>query len=171
MMLALRISILVFVAAVFQVAAIAGGRILGAEVDLLLLTILGIALVAGSIPGAAAGFAGGLLVDVMTLGTLGFTSILLTLAGYWSGRYGETTGRDRGYAPSLTALVMTAAVDIGAAALHFLLGETVPLTAVLWPIVPSAILAALLIIPIHRLCRSFLTRRSQPQLSREVELV
>lgn len=170
-MLAVRIAAFVFVAAVFQVAAIAGGRILGAEVDLLLLAVIGIALVAGSIPGAAAGFAGGLLVDVMTLGTLGFTSILLTLAGYWSGRYGETTGRDRAYAPSLTALVMTVAVDLGAAALHFLLGETVPLTAVLAPIVPSAVFAALLIIPIHRLCRAALTRSSGSQLTREVELV
>ena len=41
----------------------------------------------------------------MTLGTLGVTSILLTVAGYWAGRYGETTGRGRAYAPSLTAFV------------------------------------------------------------------
>ena len=33
-----------------------------------------------------AGFFAGLLVDTMTLGTLGLTSLLLTLGGYWAGR-------------------------------------------------------------------------------------
>ena len=95
---ALRVAPLIFVAAVFQVGAIAGSRILGAEADLLLVTVIVVALVAGSITGAVAGFAGGLLVDVMTLDTLGTTSIVLTVAGYWAGRYGETTGRGRPYA-------------------------------------------------------------------------
>jgi rod shape-determining protein MreD len=101
MNVALRAAPLVFVAAVVQVAAISGLRLLGAEPDLLLVAIVAVALMAGSIAGAFAGFAGGLLVDVMTLGTLGTTSILLTLAGYWAGRYGETTGRGRPYAPAL----------------------------------------------------------------------
>jgi len=79
---ALRIAPLIFVAAVFQVGAISGSRVLGAEADLLLVTVIVVALVAGSIPGAVAGFAGGLLVDVMTLDTLGTTSIVLTVAGY-----------------------------------------------------------------------------------------
>ena len=47
----------------------------------------------------SAGFVAGLIVDVATLGTLGLTSLLLTLAGYWAGRYGETTGRSRAHAP------------------------------------------------------------------------
>ena len=76
---------------------------LGVQAFLLLVTIVCVALVAGSLPGAIAGFAGGLVVDVMTLGTLGTTSIVLTLAGYWAGRYGETTGRGRAYAPPLAA--------------------------------------------------------------------
>ena len=41
----------------------------------------------------------GLLIDIANLGTLGFTSLLLTLAGFWTGRYGETTARDRFHAP------------------------------------------------------------------------
>ena len=49
-----------------------------------------------------AGFAAGLVVDTANLGTLGLTSLLLTLAGYWIGRYGETTGRDRFHAPFLS---------------------------------------------------------------------
>jgi rod shape-determining protein MreD len=78
---ALRIAPLVFVAAVLQVSAIAGARILGAEPDLLLVTVVAVGLVAGSVAGAGAGFAAGLLVDVMTLGVLGTTAIILTPAG------------------------------------------------------------------------------------------
>ena len=99
MSVSLRIAPLVFVAAVVQVTVLGGTRLLWAEPDLLLVTIVCIALAAGAIPGAAAGFAGGLLVDIMTLGTLGLTSLVLTLAGYWAGRYGETTGRGRTHAP------------------------------------------------------------------------
>ena len=57
--------------------------------NVLLVTIVCVALLRGSIPGAMAGFAGGLLVDIGTLGTLGVTALLLTVAGYWAGRYGE----------------------------------------------------------------------------------
>ena len=41
---ALRIAPLIFVAAVFQVGAVAGSRVLGAEPDLLLVTVIVVAL-------------------------------------------------------------------------------------------------------------------------------
>ena len=47
----------------------------------------------------------GLLLDTANLGTLGFTSLLLTLAGFWIGRYGETTARDRFHAPFTSVAV------------------------------------------------------------------
>ena len=96
-MLTLRTAPLVIVAALVQVTVIAGGSILGAQLDLLLVTVVAIAMLRGSVAGAVAGFCAGVLVDVMTLSTLGVTSLLLTLAGYWAGRYGETTGRGRPY--------------------------------------------------------------------------
>ena len=61
----------------------------------------------GSTVGAVAGFFAGLVVDIALLDTLGMTSLLLTLVGYWTGRYGETTARDRRYAPYLAVCVMT----------------------------------------------------------------
>ena len=54
--------------------------------------------------GAVAGFMTGLLLDTATLGTLGVTSLLLTVGGFWIGRYGETTARDRFHAPYLSRL-------------------------------------------------------------------
>ena len=60
----------------------------------------------GATVGAVSGFAAGLIVDTATLGTLGVTSLLLTLAGYWAGRYGETTGRGRPFAPYIAVVVI-----------------------------------------------------------------
>jgi rod shape-determining protein MreD len=169
--IALRVTPLVFVAAVVQVAAISGIRIFGAEPDVLLVTVVVVGLVAGSLTGAGAGFAGGILFDSMTLGVLGTTSILLTLAGYWSGRYGETTGRGRSYAAPLAAFAISAAASIGGVALHFLLGQQVSAREALISLVPSAAVAALLALPIYRLCRAILAPALTYDRARPVELV
>jgi len=154
-----------------QVTVITGIRVLGAEPDLLLVTIVCVALVAGSLPGAIAGFAGGLVVDVMTLGTLGTTSIVLTLAGYWAGRYGETTGRGRAYAPPLAAFAISLLAGIGGVALHFLIGQPVSAREALVVAVPSAVLSALLALGVHRLCRAFLAVPDRLEGARQVEIV
>jgi rod shape-determining protein MreD len=156
---ALRVAPLIFVAAVFQVGAVAGSRVLGAEPDLLLVTVIVVALVSGSITGAVAGFAGGLLVDVMTLDTLGTTSIVLTVAGYWAGRYGETTGRGRPYAAPLAAFAITLLATPADVALHFLLGQPVSGRAAFATLIPSAIVNALLAFGLHPLCRRLLAPR------------
>jgi rod shape-determining protein MreD len=162
--------VLVLVAAVVQVTVLTGVRVLGAEPDLLLVTIVCIALVAGSIPGAVAGFAAGLLVDVMTLGTLGTTSIVLILAGYWAGRYGETTGRGRAYAAPLAAFAISLLAGIGGVAIHFLLGQPVSAREAVVVAVPSALLAAVLALGVHRVCRAFLAVPEGLD-ARQVELV
>ena len=154
---ALRVVPLIFVAAVFQVGAVAGARVLGAEPDLLLVVVVVVALVAGSITGAVSGFAGGLLVDVMTLDTLGTTSIVLTVAGYWAGRYGETTGRGRPYAAPLAAFAITLLATPANVALHFLLGQPVSAHAAFATLIPSAIVNGLLAFCLHPLVRRYLT--------------
>jgi len=168
---ALRIAPLVFVAAIVQVTVLGGSRVLWAEPDLLLVTVVCVALAAGSIPGAATGFAGGLLVDVMTLGTLGTTSIVLTLAGYWAGRYGETTGRGRRYAAPLAAFAISILVGLGAVALHFLLGEPVAARDALVTAVPSAILAAVLALGVSRITGAIFEPPRGLERPRQVELV
>ena len=91
----LKAAGLVFLAAILQASVFSSVTILNGTPDLLLVTIICVALLRGPIIGAAAGFWGGLLLDVANLATLGVTSLLLLVAGYWTGRYGETTGRDR----------------------------------------------------------------------------
>ena len=111
-----KAAALVFVAAILQVTIFSQIDILGGYPDVVLLTLVGIALLRGSIYGAAAGFFAGLIVDTANLATLGVTSLLLTIAGYWIGRYGETTGRDRVHAPFVSVAVATATETNGACA-------------------------------------------------------
>lgn len=172
MSVALRVAPLIFVAAVLQVGAVAGSRVLGAEPDLLLVTVVVVALVAGSITGAVAGFAGGLLVDVMTLDTLGTTSIVLTVAGYWAGRYGETTGRGRPYAAPLSAFAITLLATPANVALHFLLGQPVSAQAAFATLIPSAIVNGLLAFGLHPLLRRYLSPPDRfPPRAHEVGVV
>ena len=89
------------------------------------MTLALVALLRGTIYGAVAGFWAGLLVDTANLGTLGVTSLLLTVAGYWIGRYGETTGRDRTHAPFLSVGVVTVLYSFGALIVDYMLGDPV----------------------------------------------
>ncbi len=109
----IRIAVTVFVVAILQVSAFSAVGIGGGGPDVLLVTLVSIALLRGAITGAIVGFAAGLIVDVATLGTLGLTSLLLTLAGYWAGRYGETTGRGRAHAPLVATVAATVFMELG----------------------------------------------------------
>src|SRR4029453_11160652 len=90
---AAKAAVLLFFAVVIQLSIMAQVTILGGHPNLLLVTLVCVALLRGAVFGAVAGFSAGLLADTGVFGTLGFTALLLTLAGYWTGRYGETTGR------------------------------------------------------------------------------
>jgi rod shape-determining protein MreD len=126
-----KVAVLVFLAAILEVSVFSDVRILGGEPDVLLVTIVAVALLRGSVVGACAGFFAGLVVDTATLETLGVTSLLLTLLGYWVGRYGETTGRDRTHAPFLSVAVVTFLYALGGLALRFVLDEPAPARHVL----------------------------------------
>ena len=102
---ALKVGVIVFLAAILQVSVFSSVDILRGTPDLLLVTLVAVALLRGSVVGAAAGFWGGLAIDTANLATLGLTSLLLTLVGYWVGRYGETTGHERTHAPFLSVAV------------------------------------------------------------------
>jgi rod shape-determining protein MreD len=165
------IGALVFVAALLQVTLVVSMDVAGGSADLLLLTILSIALLRGAVPGAVAGFFGGILIDVMTLDTLGVWALLYGLAGYWAGRYGETTGRDRAHAPLLTIAAGTVAVALAGFGLHFLLGEDVSARRALFEtLLPSLVLNVLLGTPVYALCRGAL-RRVAPEPVTEVRLL
>ena len=108
-----KIAVLLFVAAVMQVSVFSQTDVFGAAPDLLLVTLVAVSLLRGAVAGALGGFFAGLIVDTASLGTLGLTSLVLTLAGFWIGRYGDTTGRDRAHAPYLSIAVVTVFYRLG----------------------------------------------------------
>ena len=80
-----KTALVLFVAALLQLAVLTEyGAFRTASV--VLVALLAIALLRGSVYGAIAGFGVGLMLDTATLGTLGVTSLLLTVAGFWIGR-------------------------------------------------------------------------------------
>jgi len=115
-----------FVAVLVQVSILGAYTPLGGTPDVVLVLLISIALLRGSIFGAVAGFGAGLLIDIAHLGALGFTSLLLTLAGFWTGRYGETTAQDRFHAPYTSVAVITVLYGFAELALRFVIGEPAP---------------------------------------------
>jgi rod shape-determining protein MreD len=154
----LKIAGLTFLAVVLQTSIVSSVELGGATPDLLLVMLVAIALLRGAITGAGVGFAAGLLVDTATLARLGETSLLLTIAGYWIGRYGETTGRDRTHAPLLSVAVVTLLYGAGALSLHVVLGDAVDASQLFGSLLPAILLNLLLTFPVYALVRRILGR-------------
>lgn len=166
-----RIGLLVFVVAILQVSALSSVTVAGGGPELLLVTLVAIALLRGSVAGAVSGFVAGLLVDVATLGTLGLTSLLLTLAGYWAGRYGETTGRSRPHAPLAAVVAATCLVVLGDYGLHVMLAEPVAPRAVLAALPATVVWSVALAYPVFGLVRRIVGSTERVERVREVELL
>jgi rod shape-determining protein MreD len=166
-----KIAVLLFVAAVMQVSVFSEIDVFGAAPDLLLVTLVAVSLLRGSVAGAVGGFFAGLIVDTASLGTLGLTSLVLTLAGFWIGRYGDTTGRDRAHAPYLSIAVVTVVYEVGLLVLHFVLGESAPAGAVFASLLPAVLLNLLITAPVYAVVRRLLRPLEPTELSAEVQLL
>ena len=154
-----KIGVLLFVAALWQVTIVGDATIFGGTPDVLLVTLVAVALLRGALAGAGGGFFAGLVVDTAYLQTMGLTSLVLTVAGFWTGRYGETTGRDRMYAPLLSVAVVTVLTTTGAFGLRFILGESpdaqvVFLDALLPTVLLNVLIAPLVFAVVRRLLPS-----------------
>ncbi|HET7856695.1 MAG TPA: rod shape-determining protein MreD [Gaiellaceae bacterium] len=166
---AVKAAVLLFFAVVVQVTIVGSIGIFGGAPDLMLVTLVAVALLNGAVFGAFAGFWTGLLLDVALIQTLGFSSLLLTLAGFWTGRYGETTGRNRKHAPLVAVAVVTVLFAVAALILHFMLGDPASArVALVEALPPELVLNLLLAVPVFALCRRLFVP-SSPGRAQEVE--
>lgn len=150
----LRAAVAVFVAAMLQTVIVSSLVVGGGTPDVLLVVVVALGLVRGAVPGAVFGFMGGVMVDLVTLDTMGITSLVLTLAGFWAGRYGETTGRDRRFAPVIAVGAITVLAGLFGFVLHYMLGEEVVARHVLvTALAPAFVLNLALALPVHALVR------------------
>jgi len=168
----LRATLVVFLAAMLQTVIVSSLVIGGGAPDVLLVVVVAVGLVRGSVPGAVFGFAGGLVVDLLTLDTMGITSLVLTLAGFWAGRYGETTGRDRRFAPVIAVGTVTLAAGLFGYVLHYMLGEEVAAhQALVTALMPAFALNLVLALPLCALVRRMVGEGERTESSREVEVL
>ncbi|MFL5927057.1 MAG: rod shape-determining protein MreD [Gaiellaceae bacterium] len=165
-----KAALVLFLAALLQLAVLTQySQFRTASV--VLVALLSIALLRGSVFGAIAGFGTGLLLDVATLGTLGVTSLLLTVFGFWIGRYGETTARDRFHAPFLSVAVVTVLYAFGLVALQFVLGQPAPAGVVARTLPFAVLLNVVLTVPVYALIRRLFPPLELGDRVREVRLL
>jgi rod shape-determining protein MreD len=165
-----KAALVLFVAALLQLAVLSQYSAFRTA-SIVLVALLSVALLRGSIFGAIAGFGTGLVLDSATLGTLGVTSLLLTVFGFWIGRYGETTARDRFHAPFLSVAVVTVLFGVGQLLLQFVLGEPAP-AGLLVDGMPVALLVNLLLtLPVYALIRRLFPPLELGDRVREVRLL
>lgn len=153
----LRCGALALAAVILQVSGLGSGRVLGAYVDLVPLVVAAVAIYAGSISGAAMGFATGLLLDLLVGQTMGASSLVLTAVGYGVGRYREVRDPAHGLMAIPVGAVATLGWVVAYAAVSFMLdvGATVS-WLVVREMIATTLIGALLALPVFAICRRVL---------------
>jgi rod shape-determining protein MreD len=123
-----RIAVLVVLVVFFQIGVVSEVPVFGVAVDLSPLVVAFVGLLCGSTIGAATGFAVGLLVDLALVQTLGLTSLVFTLVGFWCGRLRELRDPQATLTPLLVGAVASAAATVGYSLVEFLLGVDAPVS-------------------------------------------
>lgn len=149
-----RCGLLLLLAMVLQVSTFSQVDALGGNADITVLVVAAIALYSGSVPGAIAGFAAGLLLDLALGANLGATSLVLTVVGYFVGRFMELRDPAHGLIPLPVALAASAAYVCGVAITQFMLdiGASVSVLAVR-EMIATVLLNTILALPVFALVR------------------
>jgi rod shape-determining protein MreD len=123
-----RVAALAIVVVFFQIGVVSEVPVFGVNVDLSPLLVAFVGLLCGSTLGSATGFAVGLLVDLALLQTLGLTSLVFTLVGYWCGRLRELRDPQAALTPLLVAAAASAVSLVGYSLMEFMLGVDAPVS-------------------------------------------
>ena len=166
----IKAAVVLFLAALLQLSVLTEYRAIRTS-SIVLVALLSVALLRGSVFGALAGFGTGLMLDTATLGTLGVTSLLMTVGGFWIGRYGETTARDRFHAPYVSVAVVTVLYSLGQLFLQFVLGQPAPAGVVVHALPLGLLLNLLLTLPVYGLVRRLFPPQQIGDRIREVRLL
>ena len=154
---AVRLSLLVLVGVVIQLAVISQFSFWGAIADLTPLIIVSVGLLAGPVSGSIAGFSAGLVVDMSLVQTLGVSSLLLTGIGYVAGRYRELRDTSHTLVPPLAGAVATLVWAASFSITQFLLGVESSVSAlVIRDILIGAVINGLLAPLVYSAVRSLL---------------
>jgi rod shape-determining protein MreD len=152
--LPIRLGLLAVITVIIQEAAVSQITIFGVSADLTVLVVMSVGLLAGSIPGAIMGFSTGLLVDMVLVQTLGVTSLLYIVIGFWCGRLRELRDPSHGLVPMAMGAAATAFAGLGMAIIQFLLGVDAPVSwLLLQQIFITVLVNALIALPVYAAVR------------------
>ncbi len=155
--LIVRLAALAFGAVLVQQVAVSQITIFGVTADLMPLVVMSVGLLCGSTAGAVMGFGSGLLVDLVFVQTLGVTSLLYIVIGYWSGRVRELYDPSHGLVPLAGGAAATAVSGVGMALIQFLLGVDAPVSLLLvQQIFITILINSLIALPLYALVRRVL---------------
>jgi rod shape-determining protein MreD len=142
-------------AVVVQLSGLGQLRLLGGHFDLVPLVVAAVALYAGSTPGAATGFAAGVLLDSLAGQTLGASSLVLCAVGYGVGRFREVRDPSHGLLaiPVGAAAVGAWVLAFGAVSFMLDVGAASVSGFVFRDMVVTVLLDTLIALPVFGLCR------------------
>lgn len=152
--LVLRLIAVGIAVTLLQIAAISQVQIFGVNADLLPLVVAAVGLMCGSIPGAIFGFFVGMFLDTALVQTLGLSSLVYIVAGYWSGRLRELRDPQGALVPLAVGAGATAVATIGFALMQFLLGVHAPVSFLLVrQMLETIVLDAIIALPVFAIVR------------------
>jgi rod shape-determining protein MreD len=160
--LALRLVALVLVVLFFQIGVVSEVPVFGVNADLSVLLVAFVGLLCGSTLGALTGFAVGLFVDLALLQTLGLTSLIFTLIGYWCGRLRDRSmiaqhDPQAALAPLLVGALASGLSLVGYSLMEFMLGVDAPVSfELLRQIVLGSVVNTIVALPMWAVVRGTL---------------
>lgn len=155
--LVLRLVALDIGGVVLQTTAVSQLPIAGANADLSPLLVMAIGLLCGSLTGGCFGFGVGLFVDVVSMQTLGVSSLVLLAVGYGAGRLREARDPEGTFVPLATGAAATLTFSVGFALMQFLLGVDAPVSwALLRQTLATLVINALIAMPVYALVRRWM---------------
>ena len=153
-----RLTALILGSALLEIVAVSQVSIFGVNADLSPLVVMSVGLLCGSVAGAVAGFGCGLFLDLALVQTLGVSSLVLVVVGYWAGRLREDRDPQGPLVPLAVGAAATLAFEGGYAIVQFLLGVDAPVSWLLArEIVTTVLVNALIAAPVFAITRRWLT--------------
>jgi len=108
-----RLAALALGGALLEIVAVSQVSIFGGVADLSPLVVMAAGMLCGSVAGAVVGFGAGLFLDLALVQTLGLSSLVLLLVGYWAGRLREVRDPQGTLVPLAVGAVATLMAEAG----------------------------------------------------------
>jgi rod shape-determining protein MreD len=123
-----RLAAIVVLGVLLQLSFFSRVALFETSPDMLPALVIVLGLLGGSMTGAVAGFAIGFLVDCLTAGTLGASSLVLLGTGYLAGLFRERFDIHSLLVPAVLCMALTLFAELGFGAVQVMLGVEAPVS-------------------------------------------